>query len=407
VALDTYKEVWNRVLLRCPAVSPKLSEDWVKNAFRQVAERRRWSWLIRYGQFIAPPLNNQGRASVTTGFTTVTGTGTNWDASLVGRQFRTSTASPFYTITQVTSPTSLELDSVWGDQSFTNQPVEIYQCFFTPPNDFHALITLWDPRMNWQLWRHIQQVELNTYDAQRSTRGQAFVVAHRDYTRSQVGVVSQPIHTHGFGAVPYSGGTYNAPADAIFNILITVSGVSGTAVFLWNKNDGPYTTVQTDVDGGRQYLQDGVQIAFPPGATYVVGDTFVIRATAISNAGLPRYELWPHQTAAYVYPFLYEARAPDISDMGIVIPRYIRGDVLLEMALSQAASWPGPSADKPNPYFNPRLSDTHSLKAERMLLELERQDDEVYEQDMMFQRPLGFPYATPLGDSAWLQSHAV
>jgi len=411
--LDTYGAIWNRILLRCPAASSFLARDWTQNAFRQIAERRRWSWLLRFGQFIAPPLYNTGRVNCTNFSTTITGVGTNWDQSMVGRQFRVGLASPMYTVNTVTSATELDLDAVWGPPTATNVPYEIYQCFFTPPNDFHALVTVWDPAMNWQLWRHIQQIELNTWDAQRSSRGQAYVVAHRDYSRGYVGKIQQPVKAAGCGATPSATSPvaitpfgYTGPADAIFSVQTVVGGQTGTATYQWKKNTGPWTTgITTSID--PQDLQDGVQIYWPTGVDYLANSVYVIVCTAGSNPGLPRYEIWPHQTAAYVYPYLYEARAQDISDVGTVLPRYIRGDVLLEMALAEAARWPGPSADKPNPYFNLKLSDIHTARAERMIMELERQDDETYELDIQFQMPLGFPYATPLGDSSWLQAHAI
>src|SRR5262249_38628640 len=153
------------------------------NAFRQIAERRRWSWLIKFGQFIAPPVYSVGRVNCLRYSTTVTGIGTDWDQSLVGRQFRVGLAAPIYTISTVTNATTMDLDAVWGPLDVSNVGYEIYQCFFTPPEDFHALMTVWDPAMNWQLWRHIQQQELNTWDAQRASRGQAYCVAHRDYSR--------------------------------------------------------------------------------------------------------------------------------------------------------------------------------------------------------------------------------
>jgi hypothetical protein len=116
--------------------------------------------------------------------------------------------------------------------------------------------------------------------------------------------------------------------------------------------------------------------------------------------------MWPHQKAAYVYPFLYEQRPADLSDSGATLPRYIRGDVLLEMGLASLARWPGADAEKPNPYFSPQLAGIHEARADRMILELERQDDEVYENDLTYKLS-SMPFATPFGDSAWLQSHDV
>lgn len=123
---------------------------------------------------------------------------------------------------------------------------------------------------------------------------------------------------------------------------------------------------------------------------------------------LPRYELWPYRMSQYVYPFLYESRPPDLNDSGASLPRYIRGDVLLEMALAQAARWPGPSKDSPNPYFNLQLALQHEARAEKMIMELERQDDEVSEHDVKYSQFMQMPFAPlPWADSRFLQSHSI
>jgi len=410
--LDTYNQIWNKVMLRCPAASSLLARDWVQNAFRQVAERRRWSWLIKFGQFIAPPLVNQGRVLLTQGLTTVTGLGTEWDESMITRQFRSGNPNPIYTITQVNSSESLELDSPWGGQSSRfPEPYEIYRCYFTPPHDFQSLMNVWDPRMNWRLWMHIQQEELNTWDAQRANRGQAYVVAQLDYTRDYVGTIS-PVHqVRGAGSRPIrtDGSIYTGPTPAVFSIEIVLGGFVGTAgvaEYMWGKN-GPAVNGPIEVDSSPQYLQDGVAIFWPEDGAFSFGDVFTINASPISVPGLPRYEIWPHIVGPYIYPFFYIARAADLSDINAVLPRYIRGDCLLELALAEAARWPGPAADRPNPYFNMQLAAMHQARAEKMLLELERQDDETYEQDVTFKQTLGFPMATPFGDASWLQSQAV
>lgn len=139
------------------------------------------------------------------------------------------------------------------------------------------------------------------------------------------------------------------------------------------------------------------------GSAYVVSpfayDTF-------NDPPLPRMEIWPHQKAQYVYPFLMTTRPPDLNDPGASLPRYIRGDVLLEMALAQAARWPGPSKDALNPYFNLSLAMQHDARAERMIHDLEVTDDAVMEIDVWYSNLSAMPWATiPFGDSRFLQSH--
>jgi len=310
--LDTYLGIAGKVLLRCPMAGPLLARDWVANSFRRVAERRPWSWLIKQGQFVTYPLYHTGVATVATGSTTATGVATAWDSTLVGRQFRLTTTSPIYTILTVDAGAqTLTLDLPWGGAS-TTIGYEIYNAYASPPSDFNYFLTVWDPNFNWQLHTGISQTELNAWDAQRSNRGQAYLVAPRDY----------------------------------------------------------YT---------------------PAGET----------------VPLPRFEIWPHVTSAYVLPFLYVARATDLQDSGSILPRYIRGDVILEMALAEAAKWPGPSTDKVNPYFNPRLALAHETRVEYMLSELERQDEEISIMNVRYDTITRLPWAPLPMDSSFWQKHAI
>jgi len=302
-----------RVKLHCPAAGELLARDWVKNAFRRIAERRRWSWLMRQGQFILPAVYRTGTVTVTNSLTTVTGALTVWTGAMVGRQFRIGNSTPIYTIASVTDNTTLDLSLPWGAATQAGATYNIYQAYQTPPSDFHSFITIWDPRYNWQLWRNVDQVTLNYADAQRTNLGPSYVIASRE----------------------------------------------------WN-----------------------------------------------TTSNLPEYELWPHDvtTTGCVYPYLYEARATDLEDSGAVLPRYIRGDALLEMSLSQAARWPGTETEK-NPYFEMALSRQLEARAEFMIGEMERQDDEVFLQNATYQMPYApwpFPSMAPYPlDAAWLQSHAI
>ena len=409
MALDTYTECWNRVMLRCPSLSPKLSQDFVINAFRRLGEIRRWSWLVKGNQFISPAAYNTGTITVTQNSTTITGSSTVWTAAMVGRQIRVGTSSPIYTIAQFNSSTSIEIDLPYGGTTAAGVAYSLYQCYFTPPSDFHQFITLWDPAFNWQLQLDVPQTDLNRFDAQRANRGNAYMVSFRGYATSQVGTVGSPLTVSGSGNVPTSSGTFQGPVDSTFTVEMTTSGASGTAVYKWKKNSGSYTSnVTTDAGGAAESLMDGVTIAFPTGVSYTSGNIFVIQCIALSNSGLPIYELWPHQQADHVYPFLYEARPTDLDDVNAVLPRYIRGDVLVEMALEDVALWPGPSADKPNPYASLQAAEYHGTRARKMVEVLEVQDDNVWEQDLTYQYPsMGFAFATPFGDAAWLQSHAI
>jgi hypothetical protein len=306
MALDTYSSIWGKVLLRCPTAGAFLARDWVSNSFRRLAERRSWSWLIKQGQFILNASHVTGTVTVTRSSITVTGAATGWTAPLVGRQFRVGANTPIYTIATVdVAAQTLTLDLPWGGATASTKTYEIYNAYVTVPSDFNYFLTIWDPSYNWQLHRNISQTEINTWDAQRSNRGQAYVVAPRDW-----------------------------------------------------------------------------------------------------YGGYPRYEVWPHIVSDYVIPMLYVARAEDLQDSGATLPRYIRGDALLEMALAEAARWPGASEERPNPYFNLNLAKMHDGRAEFMINELERQDEEISIMNVSYQSATQLPWAPIPVDAAYWQKHA-
>jgi hypothetical protein len=306
------------VLLRCPKSNYFLASDWINFSFRELVERRKWSWLIKNAQFTFSNQVTAGKVTVTNGSSTVVGTGTAFTSAMIGLQFRVSLLTPIYDIIAVTDGLHLTLDQTWGGTSQSQVGYQIYLARPIPPTDFHSFTTIYDPNFNWQLWLTVTQPELNTYDAQRSTQGTPYVCADYDYTSLAVG-----------------------------------------------------------------------------GATI--------------SPQLPRFEIWPHQTSQYVIPFQYESRPPDLSDATGQLPRYIPGDVLLEQALAQAARWPGPDKEHPNPYFNASLSAMHQKLWEEKVHRLEVQDDEVYGRDVQYGPIFTMPFA-PLPfpvNAAYMQVHAI
>jgi len=68
-----------------------------------------------------------GTASVTNGSATVTGTGTVWDAGLIGLSFQIDGSSAIYTILNVTSPTQLTLAVVFAEATMAGTTYQIFQ----------------------------------------------------------------------------------------------------------------------------------------------------------------------------------------------------------------------------------------------------------------------------------------
>jgi len=305
MALDTYSKLVGKVLLRCPSADQLLARDWINNAFRRVAERRSWSWLIKRDQFLAVDAYSTGTASVTHNSTAIVGTGTTFTAAMVGRQFRIS-GSPIYTVATYTDGTHITLDDEYGGDTDGTASYQIFKCWYAVPTDFHSFRSLWNTESPLHIPTVVTQRELNNWDPSRDNQGDPYCAAFYDY-----------------------------------------------------------------------YVPSGETVA------------------------VPRYELWPNPIAQAVYPYLYEARPTDLEDSGATLPRFLHGDILVEMALEMAALWPGPAVEKPNPYFNRDLAKHHRAEAERLLLEFERQDEEVDIQNLY--------YTTDGGgfDDAYRQSHDI
>jgi hypothetical protein len=123
--------------------------------------------------------------------------------------------------------------------------------------------------------------------------------------------------------------------------------------------------------------------------------------------GLPRYELWPHQRSAAVYPMVYMSQPIDAFDPNATVPTLLPSDIILERAMMYCAMWPGPSAENPNPYFNPKLglAAKHEAEYEKRLSVIEKQDTEHMQQSIWYQSDQR--NSGRIISAAWMQSHAL
>jgi hypothetical protein len=80
-----------------------------------------------------------------------------------------------------------------------------------------------------------------------------------------------------------------------------------------------------------------------------------------------------------------------------------RGELILEMALEKCATFPGPDKDHPNPYFNLALSTMHHTRVEQMMVDAERNDEELGVTNLTFQ---DYQFLGPWWDGQWRQNHA-
>lgn len=195
MALSTFDQLWKGVKNRAPLASPFLAQDWVRWSFRELIEKRKWSWMIKRAQIIIPQMTNNGTVTVTLGSNVVVGQGTTFTRPLIGQQFRIGNLTPIYDIIDVPDSTHLILNDIWGCTTEITTGYRIYLAYAQMPDDFHSWISIWDANFSWQLWTTITQTALNIYDAQRASQGTPYVVADYDYTTIRYGgaTVTPPI----------------------------------------------------------------------------------------------------------------------------------------------------------------------------------------------------------------------
>jgi hypothetical protein len=305
LANDTFRGIAGKVLLRCPSASLTLAMDWTQSAFRDIVERRRWSWLFKKGQLVTAAQYSTGTATTVVGSQTITINAPGVVANAhVGLQFRIGVSLPILTITNVDlGLNTYTVDQPWEPTNQTAQNFSVYTAYVAVPSDFHAFFTVIDPAFAQPIPFDSSVAQLDNIDPQRAAAG---------------------------------------------------SPPKGLAFLDYFNN-------------------------------------------------LPRYELWPHQRNAAVYPMVYESRPVDPFDTNAVVPFMLPSDIILERALMYCSAWPGASAQDPNPYFNKQSLALHQGEYEKRIAVIEKQDNEHMQQNIWYQQDQ--MRRTPVVSGNWLQSH--
>jgi hypothetical protein len=124
-----------------------------------------------------------------------------------------------------------------------------------------------------------------------------------------------------------------------------------------------------------------------------------------STTGAPQFEIWPYCTTERNLPFFYIQRGADLINDADIPIWPIRSDVIVAGAKADLCRWPG-TKELPNLMFG-KMDIYRSFEAEfeDMMVDLERQDEEIYTTWLKDSEWSDWPWA-PLSAS-WLQSHAV
>ena len=410
--MDDFVSLSNRLLNRAPSVGLALSQQFINDSWRTLQSRREWSFRRRHGTFSPPNLYTTGQATtnVATGSPTlITGIGTAWTPQMVGSQIRIGgLLFPYYTIVGWLDAAHIVIDQPWAGNDVVAQPYQILQIYYPVPADFGYWVVVVSIKDGYRLWTNVTETDLGLLDPQRTNQGQTYGIAFYDFSPSFGGIIGPVIPVAATGAAPISTTStgYSYVANATYIIQVVTGGTTGTATFKWMRAGQTAFQPTVATADSAQDLSDGVQIYWPDSQTYVANDLFIINAQSLVSSGVPRYELWPAPTySGYLYPFIYIAKEYDLTAQAPQLPPFVanRGEVLLEMALAKAATFPG-TEENPNPYFSLALSQMHDRRATELIWDMERNDQEVAIEAITYQTYEFYP--APWVDGNWQQSHA-
>jgi hypothetical protein len=185
MAANTLLEMSRSLRLYVPQVPASLAEQFIRDRYRRILDRRDWSALRKEAEFQLNASKEDGTVDVTRGSINVVGTTTTFAATDVGRQFKSGT-SPIYTIVTVTDAFNIVLDRAFGGDTATGSTYKIFDGYVTVPSDFLRFDTIADPSQGWQLRHWITSGELNQIDPQRNTFGLPYLIVDRMYSSAGI-----------------------------------------------------------------------------------------------------------------------------------------------------------------------------------------------------------------------------
>jgi len=186
-----FQDTWNELLAHVPSLSPFLAQRFVNRAWRELRQRKSWSFLLKEGFLIVPAKITAGTVSATQFSTTITpdataiaalnAAGTN--PPLGRRQFRLSAGERIYNISTWDGAT-LVLEEPYQEATVSGSSYQVLSVYFRPPSDdFTRFISVRDLVTNYHIRLHYTQEEINRIDPQRNTEGDPlYVVSYKTDT---------------------------------------------------------------------------------------------------------------------------------------------------------------------------------------------------------------------------------
>ncbi|MCH7490312.1 MAG: hypothetical protein IID05_06405, partial [Gemmatimonadetes bacterium] len=189
----TLRDLSSYIMGEIPRMSQPAATDISKQAWEEIVDERRWTFLWKFGQLHMPAQVTAGTANVTKNSTSVTFDATaitaiNLTATplepVIGRQFQPSQTGDIYTITAYDSGAGVTtLDKPYGQ--ITNASLELVilnKRYYVPPTplDFKGWESVIDSEQSYQLGVGRNKPYLDGKDPQRQAFGDPYHVVFVD-----------------------------------------------------------------------------------------------------------------------------------------------------------------------------------------------------------------------------------
>lgn len=184
---DSYLNMTRSLRLYVPSLDIFLAQQFIRDAYRSICERRPWSGLRAENQIQFQNQETTGTVTVVNGSPSVVGAGTAFASTDVGRQFKAGVGSPIYTILTVDPiGQTLTIDQNIGIASGSALPFTIFDGYVTMPSDFKKLIVAVDPQTGYKLRHWVTQDQLLRWDPQRNFFGLPYALVDRRFNSAGI-----------------------------------------------------------------------------------------------------------------------------------------------------------------------------------------------------------------------------
>lgn len=114
----------------------------INNRYQEIVLGSQWRWLRDTVDFSLLAPYNTGTATAVNGSNIITGIGTTWDATMIGNMFWFTNRDTTYRVRAVNSPTELQLESKYAEDSQSETAYKILRTTYKIPKEASEILSI-------------------------------------------------------------------------------------------------------------------------------------------------------------------------------------------------------------------------------------------------------------------------